>query len=180
MKREDLTAKGLTPEQVEFVMSEYGREVNPIIAERNTYKSQLETAQATLKTMEGVDPATLNQKITDLTNQLAGKDTEIANIRAEYAFTDSVKDAVRKAGARNEKAVMAMLDLDTLKASKNQQADIAAALDAVKKENDYLFQPAKKPPFVVGSTSGIDQGAQTKKEQANEALRGLFGHGSAE
>ncbi len=180
MKRDDLTAKGLTPEQVEFVMSEYGRELNPIIAERDAYKSQLETAQATLKTMEGVDPAALNQKITDLTNQLAGKDTEIANIRAEYAFTDSIKEAIRKAGARSEKAVMAMLDLDVLKASKNQQADITAALEAVKKENDYLFQPAKKPPFVVGSTSGIDQGAQTKKEQANEALRGLFGHGSAE
>lgn len=180
MKRDDLTAKGLTPEQVEFVMSEYGRELNPIIAERDAYKSQLETAQATLKTMEGVDPAALNQKITDLTNQLAGKDTEIANIRAEYAFTDSIKEAIRKAGARSEKAVMAMLDLDALKASKNQQADITAALEAVKKENDYLFQPAKKPPFVVGSTSGIDQSAQTKKEQANEALRGLFGHGSAE
>lgn len=180
MKRDDLTAKGLTPEQVEFVMSEYGRELNPIIAERDAYKSQLETAQATLRTMEGVDPAALNQKITDLTNQLAGKDTEIANIRAEYAFTDSVKEAIRKAGARSEKAVMAMLDLDALKTSKNQQADIAAALDAVKKENDYLFQPAKKPPFVVGSTSGIDPNAQTKKEQANEALRGLFGHGSAE
>ena len=180
MKRDDLTAKGLTPEQVEFVMSEYGRELNPIIAERDAYKSQLETTQATLKTMEGVDPAALNQKITDLTNQLAGKDTEIANIRAEYAFTDSIKEAIRKAGARSEKAVMAMLDLDALKASKNQQADITAALEAVKKENDYLFQPVKKPPFVVGSTSGIDQGAQTKKEQANEALRGLFGHGSAE
>ena len=50
MKRDDLTAKGLTPEQVEFVMSEYGRELNPIIAERDAYKSQLETAQATLKT----------------------------------------------------------------------------------------------------------------------------------
>lgn len=180
MKRDDLTAKGLTPEQVEFVMSEYGRELNPIIAERDAYKSQLETAQATLRTMEGVDPAALNQKITDLTNQLAGKDTEIANIRAEYAFTDSVKEAIRKAGARSEKAVMAMLDLDALKTSKNQQADIAAALDAVKKENDYLFQSAKKPPFVVGSTSGIDPNVQTKKEQANEALRGLFGHGSAE
>ena len=183
MKREDLTARGLTQEQVEFVMSEYGRELNPVIAERDSYKTQLENAQKSLKAMEGVDPAALNQKITDLTTQLSGKDAEIANIRAEYAFNDSVKEAIRKAGARSEKAVMAMLDLDTLKASKKQQADITAALETVKKENDYLFQPAqgtKKPPYVVGSTSGIDPNAQTKKEQANEALRGLFGHGSAE
>lgn len=175
MKRDDLTAKDLTPEQVEFVMSEYGRELNPIIAERDAYKSQLETAQATLKTMEGVDPAALNQKITDLTNQLAGKDTEIANIRAEYAFTDSIKEAIRKAGARSEKAVMAMLDLDALKASKNQQADITAAVEAVKKDNDYLFQSAKPVPKVVSSTPGINNDAQTKKEVANEALRSFFG-----
>ena len=183
MKREDLTARGLTSEQVEFVMAEYGRELNPVIAERDAYKAQMATAQATLKTMEGVDPAALNQKISDLTQQLSGKDTEIANIRAEYAFNESVKEAIRKAGARSEKAVMAMLDLDALKASKNQQADISAALETVKKENDYLFQsaqPAKKPPFVVGSTAGIDPNAQNKKEQANEALRSLFGHGSAE
>ena len=125
--------------------------------------------------MEGADPAALNQKITDLTTQLSGKDAEIANIRAEYAFNDSVKEAIRKAGARSEKAVMAMLDLDTLKASKNQQADITAALETVKKENDYLFASDKPVPRVVSTTSGIDNDAQTKKEQANEALRSLFG-----
>ena len=57
MKREDLTAQGLTAEQVEFVMSEYGKEVNPLKAERDSYKAQLDTAQASLKAMEGIDAA---------------------------------------------------------------------------------------------------------------------------
>ena len=35
---------------------------------------------------------------------------------------------------------MALLDVDTLKASKNQAQDIEAALTALKKDNDYLFQ----------------------------------------
>lgn len=30
MRREDLTAKGLTAEQVDFVMAEYGKELNPM------------------------------------------------------------------------------------------------------------------------------------------------------
>lgn len=175
MKREDLTAQGLTEEQVEFVMSEYGKELNPLKAERDSYKTQLDTAQASLKAMEGVDPVALNRKITDLTTQLSGKDTEIANIRADYAFHDAVKEAIRKSGARNEKTVMALLDLDTLKASKNQQADITAAVEAVKKDNDYLFQSAKPVPKVVSSTPGINNDAQTKKEAANEALRSFFG-----
>ena len=37
------------------------------------------------------------------------------------------------AGGRNEKAVMAMLDMDTLKESKNQSEDIKKALEDVKK-----------------------------------------------
>lgn len=36
MKREDLTAKGLTTEQIDFVMAEYGKEINPLKAERDS------------------------------------------------------------------------------------------------------------------------------------------------
>ena len=177
MKREDLTAKGLTAEQVDFVMAEYGKELNPMKAERDSYKSQLDTAQASLKAMEGIDAAGLQTKITELTTQLKGKDTEIAQIRSDYAFDSAVNDAIRKASGRNEKAIRALLDLDTLKASKNQAQDITAALDTLKKENDYLFQSEKKIPRVVSATSGINQEAQTKREQANEALRNLLGKG---
>lgn len=177
MKREDLTAKGLTAEQIDYVMAEYGKELNPLKAERDSYKIQLDTAQTSLKAMEGIDAAGLQTKITELTNQLKGKDTEIAQIRSDYAFDSAINDAIRKASGRNEKAIRALLDLDTLKASKNQEQDIAAALDALKKDNDYLFQPEKKIPYVVSTTSGINQDAQTKREQANEALRSLFGKG---
>ena len=70
---------------------------------------------------------------------------------------------------------MALLDLEALKKSKNQTADIEAALEGVKKENDYLFVSNKPVPRVVSTTPGINPDAQTKKEQANEALRSLFG-----
>ena len=67
--------------------------------------------------------------------------------------------------------------MDGLKASKNQTQDIDAALAAVKKDNDYLFGSSAPVPRVVSSTSGINNDAQTKREQANEALRNLFGKG---
>lgn len=176
MKREDLTAQGLTAEQVEYVMSEYGRELNPLKAERDSYKTQLDTAQASLKAMEGIDAAGLQTRIAELNGQLAGKDSEIAKIKADYAFDTSLKEAIRAASGRNEKAITALLDVDTLKASKNQETDIKAALENLKKENDYLFQ-GTSIPRVVSTTSGINNDAQTKKEQANEALRSLFGKG---
>ena len=177
MKTEDLQAKGLSQEQIDFVMAEYGKDLNAVKAERDGYKSQLDTAQASLKAMEGIDAAGLQTKVSDLTKQLQGKDAEIEKIKADYAFDTSVKEAIRKASGRNEKAIMALLDMDTLKASRNQSQDIEAAITALKKDNDYLFQQAATGPRVVSSTTGICNEAQTKKEQANEALRSLLGKG---
>ncbi|MFR3882839.1 MAG: phage scaffolding protein [Lachnospiraceae bacterium] len=177
MKTEDLQAKGLNQEQIDFVMSEYGKDVNAIKAERDGYKTQLDTAQTSLKAMEGIDAAGLQTKVSDLTKQLQDKDTEIDKIKADYAFDASVKEAIRKASGRNEKAIMALLDVDALKASKNQAQDIEAAITALKKDNDYLFRSNVQVPRVVSSTSGINNDVQTKKEQANEALRSLLGKG---
>lgn len=127
--------------------------------------------------MEGIDAAGLQTKVSDLTKQLQGKDAEIEKIKSDYAFDASLKEAIRKASGRNEKAIMALLDVDTLKASKNQAQDIEAAITTLKKDNDYLFQQTTAVPRVVSSTAGINNDAQTKKEQANEALRSLLGKG---
>lgn len=174
MKTEDLKAKGLTQEQIDFVMAEYGKEYNPLVAERDSYKTQLDAAQKSLKAMEGVDVNALNGKITELTNQLTGKDAEIQQVRADAQFNELLKDAIRTAGARSDKAVMPFLDIDSLKKSKNQTEDIKAAIEGIKKENDYLFQGATVPKFVT-STPGINQNVDDKSAQANAALRSVLG-----
>lgn len=176
LKTDDLKEKGMTQEQIDYVMAEVGKGVNAITAERDTYKTQLDTAKATLKSMEGIDVAGLQGKVNDLTKQLGDKDGEIEKIKSDYAFDAALKEAIRAAAGRNEKAIMALLDMDTLKASKNQESDIKAAIEGLKKDSDYLFQGTKVPK-VVSATSGINNDAQTKKEQANEALRSLFGKG---
>ena len=51
-----------------------------------------------------------------------------------------------------------MLDLDSLKGSKNQSADIKAALESLKKENNYLFESTDSPPpFVLGNGTQVTQ-----------------------
>ena len=176
-KTEALKEKGLTQEQIDYIMAEAGKQVNSLTAERDGYKNQLATAQASLKAMEGIDAAGLQTKINELSEQMKGKDAEIEKIKSDYAFDAAVKEAIRKASGKNERAIMALLDVDGLKASKNQTQDIDAALAAVKKDNDYLFGSSAPVPRVVRSTSGINNDAQTKREQANEALRNLLGKG---
>lgn len=94
---------------------------------------------------------------------------------SERDFNDALKEAINAAGAKNAKAVMALLDQDNLKSSKNQKEDIQKALESVKKENDYMFQSEKTVPKVVSVTPGINPDVEDKKTQANEALRSLFG-----
>ncbi len=175
LKKEDLTAQGLTQEQVNFVMAEYDKEVDSLKTERDQLKEQLSTAKDTLKSFEGVDVADLQNQIKKLTTDLENKDTELQQKLADRDFNDALKDAISASGARNVKAVMALLDSETLKSSKNQKEDIRKALETVKKDNDFLFVPEKPVPKMVSSTPGINQAVDDKKTQANEALRSLFG-----
>lgn len=175
MQTEDLQKQGLTTEQISYVMAEYGKELNPLKAERDNYKTQLSAARASLKAMDGVNVEELQRNLRKLQEDLAGKDAEIQQVKADAVFNEALKDAVIKSGARSEKAVMAFLDLDALKGSKNQAADIQAALETIKKENDYLFQSARPVPRVVATTPGPNPAVEDKKTQANEALRSLFG-----
>ncbi len=175
MKTEDLQARGLTQEQIDYVMAEYGKELNGIKQDRDNYKTQLTAAQTTLKSFEGVNVQELQGKIIQLTADLANKETELQKQIADRDFNDLLKATAEGYKPRNLKAVMPFLDVEKLKGSKNQEADIKAALDAVKKDNAYLFQDVSIPR-VVSSTPGPG-GAATEdtKARANAALRNILG-----
>ena len=106
MKTEDLQAKGLTQEQIDYVMAEYGKDINGIKQERDTYKTQLCTAQATLKSFEGVNISELQGKIQTLTTDLANKDAEYQKQLAERDFNDLLKTTAEGFKPRDIKAVM--------------------------------------------------------------------------
>ncbi|MFZ5974994.1 MAG: phage scaffolding protein [Bacillota bacterium] len=174
MKREFLEGLKLEKDVIDQIMAEHGRDITRLTAERDQYKEQLGAAQAALKNFEGVDVAELKGQISKLTNDLSTKDTEFQQKLADMQFSANLEKAVAGARAKNAKAVMALLDLDALKASKNQDADIAAALAAVKKEAGYLFEA---PARVVAPTPGATQNPDDLKNRANEAFRSLFGKG---
>nr|DAI80599.1 MAG TPA: minor structural protein [Caudoviricetes sp.] len=164
MKTEDLQAKGLSQEQIDYVMAEYGKDINGIKQERDTYKTQLSTAQATLKSFEGVNISELQGKIQTLTTELAERD-----------FNDLLKSTAEGFKPRDIKAVMPFLDVDKLKASKNQESDIKAALEIVKKEKGYLFQDTSIPRVVAPTPGPGGEKTDNTRTQANNALRSILG-----
>ena len=175
MKRKFLEDMGLTKEQVDGIMAENGNDIEAIKHERDNYKGQLDTAQATLKSFEGVNISELQGKIQTLTTDLANKDTEYQKQLAERDFNDLLKTTAEGYKPRDLKAVMPFLDVEKLKGSKNQEADIKAAIEAVKKDNGYLFQDVSIPRVVAPTPGPGGEKTDDTRTQANNALRSILG-----
>ena len=167
MKREFLENlkigdQALSKDLIDTIMAENGRDIESAkkpFADYEAIKEQLKTAQDGLKAFEGVDVKDLQGQITKLQGDLKAKEDEYAAKEAERVFTDSVKTAIKAAGGRNEKAVIAMLDMESLKGSKNQSEDIKKALEDVKKSDGYLFganEPINNQVGSLGGGSGTD------------------------
>lgn len=166
MKTEFLKSLGLEQDVIDKIMAENGKDIaaekaktTKTESERDSYKEQLDTATSSLEKFKDVDPAAMQSEIAKLNQQIKDQQAAFDAKEADRVFNDAVKSAIKEAGGRNEKAVMAMLDMDALKASKNQTEDIKKALETVKESDAYLFgsdEPFKNP---VGATGGgIDVG----------------------
>ena len=149
----------LTKEIIDAIMDENGKDIEEAkkpFADYDAIKEQLQTAKDGLKAFEGVDVAQLQSQITTLNTQLADKDKEWQGKLDAMAFDGKIKDAITAAKGKSAKAIAALLDIEALKGSKNQDADIKTALETLKKESGYLFEDEQQtpPPFSTGSGTG--------------------------
>lgn len=177
MKREFLEGLNLEKDVIDQIMAENGKDIEAekskakaVEADRDKLKDQLDTATSELEKFKDVKPEELQQTIADLQKQIKDKDDEYAAREADRAFRESVSAAIKEAGGRNDKAVMALLDLDELKESKNQKDDIKAALDGLKKDNDYLFGSTEP---ILNPTGPTNNPKDTGDDSALRAAMGL-------
>ena len=165
MKRKDLEDLGLEKEAVDKIMGWNGADIEAEKAkvktaegERDNYKSQLDTATAELNKLKDMKPEEMQATITKLQQD---KDAEYATKEADRLFNETLKEAIKAAGGRNDKAVMALLDVEALKASKDQSADIKKALDSAKESDAYLFgadEPFQNPVETTGGKPPMGNG----------------------
>lgn len=145
----------LTKEIIDAIMEENGRDIEAAkkpFADYEHIKEQLKTAQDGLKAFDGVDVAKLQGEITTLQGKLTDKDKEWQDKIDGMTFDGKVKDAITAAKGRSAKAIAALLDLDKLRESKDQETDIKAAVEALKKDSAYLFETEPVPPPYAGGT----------------------------
>ena len=129
-----------------------------VVEQRDSHKTSLDEVNTKLKEFEGIDVNDLKGQITKLQGDLKAKDDEYAAKEAERVFDDALSEAIKTAGGKNAKSVKALLDIKSLRESKNQSEDIKKALEDIKKSDAYLFgsnEPINNP---VGSTGGTGSG----------------------
>lgn len=162
MKRDDIKKifEGATDDQINAVLNinsaDIGSAKKKIEEERDNYKGQLDAATDQLRAFEGVDVKDLQGKITTLNEQLSTQKAAFEKQLADRDFDDLLNGEIAKSKARNVKAVRALLDLEAIRESKNQSADIEAALKKVREENDFLFvseEPIDNPANVGGTST---------------------------
>ena len=169
MKREDLEKLGLTKEQIDSVCDLNNADMAPVRAELTKAKDDLKAAQDKVAAQDGTikelnkdlakfkdeDVSGLKQKIADLEKNVAEKEAQHKQEIADRDFNDLVKDAIVTAKGKNAKAITALLEIETLKASKNQREDIAKAIKALTEAEDSKMLFGEKKPEVVGKKDTI-------------------------
>lgn len=165
----------LSKETIDAIMAENGRDIEAAkkpYADYDSIKEQLKTATEGLKAFEGVDVKDLQGQITALQGKLDTQAKEHEAQLANLAFDGVLKEAITAARGRNAKAIQALLDVDTLKASKDQTTDIKAALDKLKEDSGYLFESDETPPPYAPGTGTNGAGGNLT---SGDALRAAFG-----
>lgn len=154
MKREDLKKLGLEDEAIESVMKLHGQTVNglqeqvtALQASEANLKSQNEKHEKDLKTLQkdNDDNETLKQTIKDLQKQnadaKAGYEQQLVGMQRDSA----IEKALATSGAKNTKAVKALLDADKIVFKDGELSGLAEQLEAYKQSDPYMFDLGKKP-----------------------------------
>ena len=143
-------------------------------AKASGLEEQLNEATATIGKFEGLDPEQVKAQIADYKQRAEAAEKDRDEKLAAAAFDAKLDKALATAKARNPKLARGALDIDALRASKNQDADIAAAIAAVQKSDGYLFAPEEAgsaPAPAAGTGTGTMTGAATKSVLSTGGLR---------
>ena len=141
MKREFLQGlkvgeNPLPKEVIDAIMAENGRDIESVKAHFADYDALKASEAEAAKQWE----ERLNQQVDTHRREMS-----------DLIFSHNLEKAILSAKGRNAKAITALLDVETLKSSENQTADLEEALQQLKQDCSYLFQSETPPPYARGT-----------------------------
>lgn len=175
MKTEDLKNQGLTDEQISFVMSENGKDIEKFKTENETNKTELKSVKEQLKSANETIESYKNMNIEDIkksADDYKAKFEQSENERKseieKLKLTHAIDNALTKAGAKNLNAVKATLDLSNVKLDGDKLLGFDDLLKNSKEQDGYLYDDVQQSQG-TGSTGNFGKQNRQKitKEQFN-------------
>lgn len=142
MKREDLKKiEGITDAQIDAIMNLHQ-------ADAEAWKAEKKSLEATVKSKED-NIAELNDKVKSFDGvDVEGLKKQAKDLETKYkdelakAKKDGLIDlALSKAGAKNEKMLRALIDLDKVSVKDGALDGLNDQIESIKKDNGFLFEP---------------------------------------
>lgn len=146
-------------------VAEHEKKVNRLTDDLNAEKKRADDAVETLKGFEGKDFEAITRERDEWKQK---HDDAVASHQREQEdreFNSDLETAITESKGKNAKAIMALLDIDKLKGSRNRDKDIKAALDALRTESGYLFEDnGGTPRFTTPNTAPATPTNTTPKD----------------
>ena len=136
----------LPKEVIDMIMDENGHDIEAVKSKFSDYdsiKEHLVEANKQIEGFKGMDIDGVRKAAEEWKQKAEQAENDAAQ---DMQFESSLKEAIAAAKGKSSKAIAALLDVDTLKQSKNQTEDIKKALKSLKKDNDYRFDGEQTPP----------------------------------
>ena len=161
MKREFLLSlqeeQPLSKQTVDAIMAENGKDIQATRALFSDYeglKEELAAAKQTIAQMEEGSQRAIEEKV------------------RQMEFSYLLRQAVAQTGGRSQKAVEALLDLESLQKAEKPETALRDALSALQKENPWLFNSPTPPPYAA--LTGTQSPQKTEPASLAGALREKF------
>lgn len=145
--------------------AEFEKKVNRLTDDLNAEKVRADAAVETLKGFEGKDFDAITRERDDWKKKHDDLEASHKREQEEREFNTALETAITEAKGKSAKAIMALLDTGKLRTSKNQNADIKSALEALRTESGYLFEDnGGKPQFSAPKSTAPGGGALTRED----------------
>lgn len=178
MKSEALKEQGLTDEQIKFVMSENGKDIekaksdiSALTAERDKYKAQAENAEESLKKFEDIDVDSVKAELADWKKKAEDQQKAYTEELYKRDFKDALTKELAEVKFSSEaakKSIINEIESAGLKLNNGKILGLNDLLDQMKEADKTAFiseADENKPKFTdsMGSSSG-NEGTLTKQD----------------
>lgn len=171
MDRKFLEEMGLEKENIDKILDNHHKSLEDYKTDNKTKDETIKTLQEDIKTKEkdladlskaGLTAEEYKTKFEELQKKYDDDSKDFSSKLENITFESQLEKAIALSKAKNTRAVKALLDIETLKNSKDRSTDIEVAISALREAEDssFLFGEVEAKPVDTVDTIGAINGGK--------------------